>query len=1108
MFSPSDNSASWLLLGETIQASFSGHVDFFPVNTHGDPLSPASTSGTVPSSSRPSPHNADSRDSPVLISNKDLVTSFFGGGDGRSHQKTTSPSGHLASLLTAAGRTIHGKVVGSSGGTQDRDTSSSLPRYHHQQPHSLVRHGRTQTHPHRHHEEGTPKKQEQKHQQHPVQDKSTAEKPPQSSTTRLSITDFRMCLLRCFGNGQSTCLHQVVLSSIASITLQDHNRILITTKFDTPRYVIAQQDTNQGPPMIVEILSILKRLVFNDEVSTRFPFTMGRAILNRQQQNLKQQMEQGSKGSSSGSQKAKRAPLWTAEDIISLESPNEDEWEDMITSGRTSAQTHAESSSSMLGWSGGYSIMDEFRRLDFDESHWCVASVNLGFELSPTYPEHFIMPTSFLTQGCTTYNRSEHRKSYHGVASQKSHTSQGPEDELYIRTILSTAVKQGEEVDKKTHRTNPKLCILDARAFASAVANGYVGGGWLSHVADLLKAASGQDGVVGKMLDSNASVLVHCTDGWDRTTQLVCLAQILMDPFFRTLHGLRVLIEKEWLSCGHPFQSRTDPVPNNHSLNNHNSGNSRKPDTSGFDAVERSPESWRSAAVVQSSPNGSKESVSYSRKQRKNVYPDPEPARDPEPFPAFSYHMGSPTQERTTGEGSIDKAETVPVKTSRQVHTGYPPRPVSTPAPPRFQPLSPPLPSSGTSSPSQTLASTTATTHTVPLSPSPVFLLFLTCLHHIVQQHPSQFEYNQYLLIVLARAGSGGLSPFGDFLYNSEQERAQDRVRQKAPSIWKWIRRHRGWFTNRDYSPVATNQEDWRRNVLLVQTGGRFTSLWSEYYFNTTIPYLSDPRTVLFNYPFLAPDQPAHGLDTAVPIPMTISDQGLRRMEKWHSSFFDEQQRKQFTFPGVFSAKDPLSSAFGGMPGRDYVMTATTTSAAAVVLPPALTQLSGEEMHTYYLLVMHLRSRRREQVKRVFLGWKSWAKRRREERPAREAGWVVDTGTSSGVEDAGTDTADEDATPFPRSIPERTNLNPPELVLVAAARKGVEIEMARIIDSTQEFFGSDKPLEYEDISEDEEEKAPQSDKTDMVVQISELEDTFDDFGFPVGSEDPDVYIAV
>jgi len=53
------------------------------------------------------------------------------------------------------------------------------------------------------------------------------------------------------------------------------------------------------------------------------------------------------------------------------------------------------------------------------------------------------------------------------------------------------------------------------------------------------------------------SVLVHCSDGWDRTPQLTSLSVILMDPYYRTIKGLEVLIEKEWISFGHQFAART-----------------------------------------------------------------------------------------------------------------------------------------------------------------------------------------------------------------------------------------------------------------------------------------------------------------------------------------------------------------------------------------------------------------------------------------------------------------------------------------------------------------------------------------------------------------------
>ncbi|KAH8584426.1 myotubularin related 1 [Cryptosporidium sp. chipmunk genotype I] len=52
-------------------------------------------------------------------------------------------------------------------------------------------------------------------------------------------------------------------------------------------------------------------------------------------------------------------------------------------------------------------------------------------------------------------------------------------------------------------------------------------------------------------------VLVHCSDGWDRTSQLTALAMLCMDPYYRTIQGFLSLIEKEFILSGHKFHSRT-----------------------------------------------------------------------------------------------------------------------------------------------------------------------------------------------------------------------------------------------------------------------------------------------------------------------------------------------------------------------------------------------------------------------------------------------------------------------------------------------------------------------------------------------------------------------
>jgi hypothetical protein len=61
---------------------------------------------------------------------------------------------------------------------------------------------------------------------------------------------------------------------------------------------------------------------------------------------------------------------------------------------------------------------------------------------------------------------------------------------------------------------------------------------------------------VARRLLAGSSVLVHCSDGWDRTSALTALAQLMIDPAARSLFGFAVLIEKEWVSFGHRFGRR------------------------------------------------------------------------------------------------------------------------------------------------------------------------------------------------------------------------------------------------------------------------------------------------------------------------------------------------------------------------------------------------------------------------------------------------------------------------------------------------------------------------------------------------------------------------
>jgi hypothetical protein len=106
-------------------------------------------------------------------------------------------------------------------------------------------------------------------------------------------------------------------------------------------------------------------------------------------------------------------------------------------------------------------------------------------------------------------------------------------------------------------------CSADARTSGSSGGGGGGGGGgdfhsqvaaskWLDHVALVLQGSSR----LAHSLDEGHPCVVHCSDGWDRTSQLSAMAQLLLDPYYRTIGGFAALVEKDWLAFGHKFGGR------------------------------------------------------------------------------------------------------------------------------------------------------------------------------------------------------------------------------------------------------------------------------------------------------------------------------------------------------------------------------------------------------------------------------------------------------------------------------------------------------------------------------------------------------------------------
>lgn len=78
---------------------------------------------------------------------------------------------------------------------------------------------------------------------------------------------------------------------------------------------------------------------------------------------------------------------------------------------------------------------------------------------------------------------------------------------------------------------------------------------WLHRLSLILQSV---DRIAKSIHLNNTNVLIHCSDGWDRTSQVSALTQLCLDPYFRTAEGFMILIEKEWISFGFKFATRSD----------------------------------------------------------------------------------------------------------------------------------------------------------------------------------------------------------------------------------------------------------------------------------------------------------------------------------------------------------------------------------------------------------------------------------------------------------------------------------------------------------------------------------------------------------------------
>ncbi|TRY87893.1 hypothetical protein DNTS_010192 [Danionella cerebrum] len=94
-----------------------------------------------------------------------------------------------------------------------------------------------------------------------------------------------------------------------------------------------------------------------------------------------------------------------------------------------------------------------------------------------------------------------------------------------------------------------EVCSMKSPSMSDYL-TGLESSGWLRHIKSVMDAGVF---LAKAVFEEKASVLVHCSDGWDRTAQVCSLACILLDPYYRTIKGFLL---SEQFPCVFEFNER------------------------------------------------------------------------------------------------------------------------------------------------------------------------------------------------------------------------------------------------------------------------------------------------------------------------------------------------------------------------------------------------------------------------------------------------------------------------------------------------------------------------------------------------------------------------
>ncbi|KAG3273106.1 myotubularin 1, transcript variant X4 [Ictidomys tridecemlineatus] len=204
------------------------------------------------------------------------------------------------------------------------------------------------------------------------------------------------------------------------------------------------------------------------------------------------------------------------------------------------------------GWTV-YNPVEEYRRQGLPNHQWRITFINKCYELCDTYPALLVVPyrasDEDLRRVATFRSRNRIPATGGGYESDDAyHNIELSFLDIHNIHVMRESLKKVKDIVYPNIEESHWLSSLESTH-------------WLEHIKLVL---TGAIQVADKVSSGKSSVLVHCSDGWDRTAQLTSLAMLMLDSYYRSIEGFEILVQKEWISFGHKFASRIGHGDKNH----------------------------------------------------------------------------------------------------------------------------------------------------------------------------------------------------------------------------------------------------------------------------------------------------------------------------------------------------------------------------------------------------------------------------------------------------------------------------------------------------------------------------------------------------------------